>query len=281
MSRISFAKNTETVATPVEGVEVETVTTIGGDTHTAGNALTIIPNTLPAPAVPQSPLFFDDENIDFSDMIVPRLNLVQKVGDLSNIFNPGEIVLGQALVLHEPATKNSPGNPPLIFTVMGFRKKQYVEKTVGGALGQMFDNEAAVVGAGGTLDYKEAKMSEGTAQPKKLFQRMATALIVIERPEAIADKDHVTFPYECEGIYYALALWSMKGTSYTHAAKHIFTARKIGHLRTTGYVGQAWSLTSKLEEFAGNFAYVPVIKAAGRNSEEFKSFTRNILGSGA
>lgn len=262
MSKISFVKTEDNQTASVEVLPAVTA---------------LVPATASLPVQAETPPAFNDENIGFEDIRLPRINIVQKVGDLSNIFTPGEIVLNQQLVIHTPATKQAAGEPPLIFTVIGFRKKQYVEKTIGGALGRMFDNEADVVRASGTLDWKEFKASEGSANPKTLFQRLATALILIEKPAALEDADNINFPYDCDGKFYALALWSMKGTAYTHAAKHIFTARKIGHLRS-GYPTQAWSLTTKLEGFGGNFAHVPVIKPASKNSDAFKTFVGTILG---
>lgn len=225
-----------------------------------------------------SPSLFNDEDIGFDDIRLPRLNIVQKVGDLSNIFTPGEIVLNQSAVIHEPAepAKNKAGHKPLIITVLGFKKKQFAEKVTGGEMGLLVNSEVEVVAKGGTLDYKEWQQSNGV---KKYFQRLATALLLVQKPEHYQDTDDLMFPYECEGRKYALALYSMKGTAYTNAAKHIFTARKIGHLRP-GYPVQAWNLTTKLEKFGENYAHVPVIKPGPKNGEVFLTFVKDVLGAG-
>lgn len=284
----------------VSGVPVESVTTVAPVDVTPATAIPTAPATtavtVAAPAGPvavaNNPVALDDDNIGFEDIILPRINIVQKVGDLSNIFNGGEIVLNQQQVIHEPAfihpsdpTQNTPGTGPLIFTVLGFRRRQFTEKVAGGKLGLLLNNESEIAAKNGTLDYKEWQQSvdasklPGGAPAKRLFQRLATALCLVQKPAHVSDDDHVTFPYEFEGQFYCLVLWSMKGTAYTHAAKHLFTARKIGHLRT-GYVAQQWSLTAKLEEFNGNFAYVPVIKPAAKNTAGFQKFARELLGSG-
>jgi hypothetical protein len=69
----------------------------------------------------------------------------------------------------------------------------------------------------------------------------------------------------------------MKGTAYTHAAKAMFTARKIGHLRS-GYAKQSWGLTSKMEKFGDNFAAVPVVRPGLKNSTGFQEFVYQVIG---
>lgn len=247
----------------------------------------------PALAVSQhDPTAFDDDNLGFEDVILPRINIVQKVGDLSNIFDGGEIVLNQEIVIHTPAfihaddpTKNTPGTGPLNITVIGFRKRQFAEKVSGGKRGILLNNEADVPKNNGTLDYGEWQASiesakiPGNPPAKRYFERLATCMVLIERPAHIPDESHLLFPYDCEGKYFALALWSMKGTAYTNAAKKVFfTQRKIGSCRA-GYLTHGWTLTSKLNQYGENFAYAPVVKSGPVSSEGFKAFAREIVGS--
>ncbi|NOS67035.1 MAG: hypothetical protein HOO67_01565 [Candidatus Peribacteraceae bacterium] len=287
MSKVSFSNNPETPATevvveqsstPVAEVTVESVTTVTPPV----TAVAIVD----APAAPvartDSLPLFDDQNIGFEDIILPRINIVQKVGDLSEIFNPGEIVLKQSLVIHSPGKPGTPGDAPLSIVVLGFKKTQFAEKVAGGAQGILAHTEQEIAKHGGTLDYKEWQASEaaakaGQGKALRLFQRLATALVLVEKPTQVADADHIEFPYECEGKYYALVLWSMKGTAYTHAAKAMFTARKIGHLRS-GYSKNAWTLTTKSEKFGDNYAFVPVVKAGPKTSEAFGKFALTVLG---
>ena len=300
--KMSFSK-TEQVPTPVEGVTVETTTTA----VPAAEAPASEPKAESIPTRPASEqtttavarretsdhAIFDDNNIGFEDIVLPRINIVQKVGDLSNVFTPGEIVLNQSLVIHTPASQKGAGDPPISLTVLGFKKTIFVEKVEGGALGDIARSEEEIVRKGGTLDYKEWKQSEKDAKenagtkPLRYFQRMATALVLVEKPGNVADPDQTIFPYECEGRFYTLALWSMKGTAYTNGAKNIFTHRKIGHLRTVtlptgekrgGYPTNSYTLSTKLENYFGNFAHIPVLKPGPKNTEAFRSFVNSILG---
>ncbi len=295
MAGISFQK-TESVPTPVEGVTIDTTTTVCPPAPVDAAPVAAIPTSTavvpvaPAPVAPSnSPLDFDDDNIGFEDVILPRLNLVQKVGDLSNIFTPGEIVLNQASCIHEPANKDKskPGTGPLNIVILGFRKRQFVEKVEGGEMGLLLNSEAEIEKNRGTLDYKEwdnsvreSKVPGSVVKPLRYFQKLATAVALVECPKHLTatDSDHILFPYECEGRFYALVLWGMKGTAYTHGAKKIFTHRKLGHLRG-GYLKQGYTLTTELKPFGSNYAYVPLLGVGAKTTPAFEAFLRSeILG---
>lgn len=275
MAKVSFKTNSDT-----------TTATATADSEINSAPSTAVVVSAPA-AVSRPATFADDEDLNLEDVILPRINIVQKVGDLSNVFVPGEIVLNQQQVLHTPANpqRKIEGTPALNVVFLGFRPRQFVEKTEGGALGLMLGSEQDVVANNGTLDWKEWKQSlEASKQPggppvKRLFQRMATAILLIEKPESVPDPEGVNFPYRTsDGRQYAMALWSMKGTAYTHAAKIVFTARKIGCLKADGYPSYMWSLTTKCEQFGDNFAHVPVLKPSTRTSPELLSFIDSSLG---
>lgn len=317
MGKISFNKEVVQTETPTPGVTVECINThasvpalTGADASAPVRVIesqvvdctpaTCVPSApvgsavpaviVPAtpPAISDNPLAFNDENIGFEDIRLPRINIVHRVGGLSKIFEPGEITLNGSIVIHTPRNplKNIAGTEPLIFTVLGFRKKQYVEKVevYGVDEGMMVATREEVVAAGGTLDYKEwaaskAAAKAGTGKIKRRFETLATALILVQKPVHIRDEDKVIFPHECEGKSYSLCLWGMKGSAYTNAAKHIFTARRLGHL-IPGYHTQAWSFTTKMEP-AGDTDYpVPVITPAAKATEAFVAFVNNILGAG-
>lgn len=277
---------TEVVATPEPGVVENIAAEVVHHPIPATTGTEVAVRDVPATDVATSDgavSLVDDQDISLADIILPRINIVQKVGDLSEIFTPGEVVLKQSLVIYSPAKGEKAGDPPLNITVLGFQKTKFTEKVEGGKLGDLCATEADVAKKGGTLDYKEwqasvAGVKDGTVtKALRLFQRLATALVLIEKPATVKDEDHIEFPYECEGKFYALALWSMKGTAYTHAAKTMFTARKIGHLRQ-GYSSQSWSLSTKMDKFGDNYAAVPVVKPAAKNSEAFRAFIKEVLG---
>lgn len=275
----------EQLPTPVEGIKVESITTAA-----PAFAVTVVVPTAPVAERAQAPMIFDDENIGFDEVILPRINLVQKVGEMSNIWTPGEIVLNQQRAIYtQPVAQNGvvtkPGSEPLTIVVLGFQKTRFVEKVSGGAQGAIVDSSEEIAKLNGTLEYREWQEKTKAGIPVKLFQRLSTALILVERPRQIEDQDNLLFSYGFQDRYYALALWSMKGTAYTNGAKRMFTDRKLGHLRAGGYSSYTYLLSTKLEtyKFSGveNFAHIPVLKPGQRTSPEFKAFVNEVLGIGA
>lgn len=305
MGEVSFVKKDVVPEAP----KVESVITVAevlgpvGNTGPIGTpgvngALPLVPVAavaLPIQPTPvdEPPMFYDDEAIGFQDIRLPRVNIVQKTGEMSNVFQQGEIVLNQTLPIYTPPVIKDgvivkPGTKPLNMVILGFRKKQYVEKVQSATMGALCNTEEEVGRLGGTLNYKEHETKIANGIPSKLFQELATAIVLIEKPEHIADADHIEFAHECEGRYYALALWGMKGGSYTNGYKTFATARKMGHLKTIrqdgkivggGYISYSWSIGTKLEAYkTGNFAHIPVVNNGAKSTPAFLDFARNLLG---
>ena len=103
MAEISFAKNpttiteTQVVPTPDPETNVETVT---GSTPAAPT------NTVTA-VVTRKPLPIGDTIPDFSDIILPRLNIVQKVGQMSEVFPGGAVGVELCVVQGEAARRRA------------------------------------------------------------------------------------------------------------------------------------------------------------------------------
>jgi hypothetical protein len=292
MSKVSFSKTTggnlvtEVVATatPVEGVQVESINTVASPATATALAAPAasVPAVIPAsPGVPErAPVFYNDENIDPGDLVIPHMQLVQKVGELSNTFPGGTILFDGKLVLQDGPKGKDPSSPIKIL-VLGMRPKRFVEKCEGGLRGDMFETEQEVVANNGTLDWNEAQATKGTPNAKRLFQTLLTALVLIEQPIGPNGEplDANSFPFSFgTNKNYALALYNMKGSAYTNAAKPFMTARKIGALARTGYRGAFWTLSSQLKQFKANYAYVPVVKIAESTDEAFRNTLFSSLG---
>lgn len=286
MSEISFAKNPETnPSTPV--VECATVQT---PTPVAGVAVESVNTVAPACQVPAvqsrhaSPaLLLGDVIPSFDQIIVPRLNLTQNIGELKDSFSPGSVVYNQQVCLYSPQRVNKatgqidePGTAPVTVICLGFKPMRYVEKIAGGVRGLLVGSEAEVKANGGTTDWQEWNLKK--ASGIKLFQPMAEALMLVQRPAIVADDD-ATFGYEVEGNKWALALWSLKGTAYTQAYKKVFaTARAMGVLRS-GYPTHVFSLATRLDTFSGttNTAWVPVVLPLVKTSPALLDFAKGVL----
>jgi hypothetical protein len=233
-----------------------------------------------------SGMVLGDKIPDFKDIVLPRVNLVQNIGMLKDSFEPGSLVYGQTTILFVPPKIDGKtqkvireGTPPVTITVLGFRPTRYCEKVPGGGKGIIVDSEDAVRANGGTLDYKEWLLKRNSGM--KRFETLADALVAIERPASIADDDTV-FNYGVDGKKYALALWAMRGTTYTALAKKVFfTSRAIGVLRK-GYPTRSFSLSSREEPFdteKGKVeSWIPIAIPHEASTPAFMEFVRSIIG---
>jgi hypothetical protein len=218
----------------------------------------------------------------FDDIILPGLNIVQNIGQLKDTFDPGQVVLGQSTVLFTPPRTNaktgaieSVGTKPVILTICGWKPTRFVEKVVGGVRGLIVKTEEEVTAANGTLDYNEWNLKK--ASGVKMFQTLATALVVIERPEHCKN-DGTTFVYDVAGKQYTFAWWAMKGTTFTDAAKRVFfAARRTGCLRT-GYPTFSFAVSTMEKPFPnGNTAWTPVCIPNEKNSPEFRAMIAEFI----
>lgn len=301
MSKLDFRRNpeaagaapvqqvSEIVPTPAANLTVECQTTVASVENAqcaAGLPAIYVPSALPA--VAPAPFLVDDENIGLDEVKFPHLNLVQKVGEMSNQWTPGQIILAQQAVLFDPGHPAStdgrvaaiPASAPVEITVFGFQKTRFSEKTKGGARGLIVNSEAEVAQVGGTLSYDEARLKR-----IKLFQPLDTALLFVTRPADFKDEENIIFPFNFGEKNYALALWNLKGTGQTHGATVVRTHARLGHLKLDGkpcFRAFTYTLGTKLAssviEGETVWYYVPLLKPGHRNSPEFLKFMNEVLG---
>lgn len=264
-------------ATPVENITASpTPTAVPGISVPA-----VVGASLPAI---RGPTALGDLIPDFSDTILPRLNIVQNIGPLKDSFRPGSIVFGRQVPIFIPgivdratSTVKEAGTKPATITVLGFWPTRYIEKMAGGARGLIVDTEQEVSENGGTLNYQEWQLKKASGMKK--FEEYADALTLVERPEHIAD-DGTIFVFQCEGKKYALARFGMKGTIYNAAAKGVFfTARRMGCLNAGGYPSFCYYISTKLQTWpGGNSSFIPVCVSGSKSSPAFLDFVADILG---
>jgi len=284
---VSFAKDpsqvvteTQTVETPVPGVTIECV----NNTYRAVPA-DAEPATCTAVATVGPVL--GDKIPSFDEIKLARINLAQNIGALGAQFDPGSIILDQRIELFIPQKMDAktgnvsrPALKPGIVCVLAFKATRFCEKTSGGVPGIIVATEEDVRKAGGTLDYKEFKLKEKDGM--KRFEQLADALVAIQRPEFIACGERINddpdFGFTIDGKHYALALWALRGTAYTAAAKGVFFRdRAMGCLRA-GYPTWHYALSSVERSWTGtNKAWVPVCIPVAKSSEAFLMFARDVL----
>jgi hypothetical protein len=192
------------------------------------------------------------------DFVLPRLNLVQSVGPLSETFQPGAIVYNKEVTL-------SDGTQPVSLTVLRIRK-QYQEYVVYGGedMPRVFDTLEEVRAAGGWIDWRDNQ--------RPPFSPILNALVLVRSPFP----DHPMFPHRLGDADYGLALWTLRSTAFTRAGKAIITASQFA-LRDGLHLGE-WSLTSRREKLGMNFVHVPVLRHGARHSDEFAAFALSLVG---
>lgn len=275
------SKGGATPAPVIEQPAITSTTGVGGEqpTHET-HSDPVAPGQQLAPGG----LLLGDKLPTFKDIILPRINIVQGVGLLKDRFPFGSIVFdgssNGAVLYTPPDIDQSTGNvkragtKPVVITVLGFRPTRFAEKVSGGIRGMIVDTEDAVRANGGTLDYSEWKLKAAVGM--KRFEYLAEALIAIERPETLADDDTV-FGYAVDGKKYTLAIWGLKGTAYTAAAKRVFfTARAMGCLRT-GYPSYSYNVSTRVEKRENNTYAVPVCLPNAKSTPAFLEFVGTIL----
>lgn len=266
---IKFNKNSGDEAIPVESEVVKTE---------------VAPESSSVPALTKTGGFpIGDDLPGFKDVMFPRLNLVHAIGGLKDTFTPGEVVFGQTTVLFSPPIiDKKTGNPvqaatpPVNVTVVGIISKRFSEKVAGGIGGMIVDTEAAVREHGGTLDYNEFKLKEKSGMRR--FENLVDMLVAIRRPESVADDDTV-FTFPVGASKYALALWAVKGSAYTHAYKKVLAYARLAGCLKAGYPTHSFSLTTRLESRAGIAEpwWVPVLVPAEKSTPDFLEFVAAIV----
>jgi len=196
--------------------------------------------------------------VDQSDIKKPKLKIVHSVGDLSERFpqNQGYYCLGGEVLLTDPKT-------PLDICVVQ-ANVIYQENLVYGSedMPRVFNTLAEVKDAGGWIEWIDNE--------KPPFSKALNAVVLIERPEGIADVDAGFFCLEIEGKEYALAQWRLTGTAYTSAGKDILTAKAMSGGRPL--CSRLFKLTTERVKKGVNWVWVPRVKNAGKTSDEFQTF---------
>ena len=206
-------------------------------------------------AIPTKPV---DGEFRSEDFVIPKLHLVQSVGPLSEMFQPGSFVYNKELVLTD-------GVSPLSLTVVRIRK-QYAENVEygGDEIPRMFDTLDQVRTAGGWIDWRDNQ--------KPPFSPVLHVLALIKSPSG----ENPLFPYEFGGVHYGIGLWTLRSTGFTRAGKTIITASQFA-LKDGLHKG-GWTLTSKREKIGMNFVFVPVLRHEARHSTEFAEFAGGLMG---
>jgi len=243
MATVSFNDN---------DTEVQIAAQAAGQGAPANAPITVRP---PQPVSPRS--YVEDEDVtgEFGtdDMAMPRINVVQRVGDLADHFPPGTILLNKEIVLGDSA------NP---VEVVALRiKKQYQEMVPFGsdAEARVFDTAAEVVANGGQVSNYDGP---------HYFGPLATILFLVKMPKSVAPHLSAFFPYKCGEDNYAIAVFTAARSAYTGVAFKL-----VEQKRATGSVrGVLWKFQSVLTKRNSNTWFKPTLAPLGVPSDDFANY---------
>lgn len=202
-------------------------------------------------------------DVDRSDMIVPRLMLVQSVGDMSNHHDPGSLVLGEEA--HQKiGGKDSPINIVCLST-----HKAFVENLDYGdeSMPRTFKSLQEVAEAGLTTKWV------GETKPGAV--ELLTCTILIECPEGAGEETQMEFPYEFEGKDYALSFWNLRKAGYKYAGKQLLSSialKKIHQIHEG-----IFTVTPTRVKAGDNWIWVPKTKLTGLTSPAFRQFAQELV----
>lgn len=212
-----------------------------------------------APLAQASPAIVSEDSdmegeISRSDIRLPRVNIVQKVGALSNLFGPGSILFNKEVVL-------SNGKSPVEIIPLRLKKVYQQDLPYGSEeTALVFERAEEVRAAGGSMQWGD----------DNYFTEVAHVQVAVVRPDDCPEELEVMFPFEHAGKVYGCAMWTLKGSGFTTAGRTLITARTT-LLREGLHTGR-FMLSTELKNNAKNSWYAPVLKFAGRNDAEASSF---------
>jgi hypothetical protein len=232
------------------------------------------PDNLPAVAQSATPSIFHGDvggvegETDFSDYKLPRLQIVQGVGPLSQKFRNkgGSIVFAGEEII-------SDGTTPVELTVLR-AVKSYEEKVddkeYGTRMPGRAQTQAEVIFNGGTL-LKTPDGKGGFIPPT--WRPVLTCLVAVK-----GDPQSPHFPYVFEdGSAYGLAVWKIVGWSYSTAAKSILTASKFAYRESL--VTGSFELTTKFDSYGAASAYVAHLGYGKRHDAKLKTWLKEFAAS--
>jgi len=194
-------------------------------------------------------------NISREDIILPRVNLVQKSGKLCDDFQPGSFLFEKQVVLAKPGES-------FTAVVLG-HTKYYQEKVEYGSdeFGRRANSEEEVRKLGGTTTWGVNDMP--------YFQPVADLLIAVKAPQS-ADGDVLDlFPYQYGDEHYAIAVYTVASSAYTSLAKRVITD-SLYTLKAGLHLGE-YQIHSELKKNAANSWYIPVPAMPKKYNDEAKA----------
>ena len=200
------------------------------------------------------------------DIKLPRLNLVNKVGDLSNLFTPGSWVLKKEHQLTD-VTKGEAGSLKVIAVRL---KVEYQESLPydPNVRPKVFATAEQVRLAGGRVAY---------GRGENIYAKVGHIEFLIEKPEKLSEDASSEFFYLLGDKEYARVLYTASSTAYAETAQILYSDYRVGHLNKTGLMGGFYLLGAKTKTGDKGSWWVPSLKTAGEVPEDIQAEIKSLL----
>jgi len=193
------------------------------------------------------------------DLTIPKLNLVNKTGELSNNFPAGSFLYNREVIIGD-------GKKACPITITRMAKFYLQDLPYGsGEMPKNFSTLRDVRAAGGALA-NDAEAEEGVDR----YSEAMTCIVLVKSPE----KGHALFPFEFDKEHYALAQWLLTKSAYKQTGRKLFTDSQLA-LRA-GVDTASYELTSSIRTNSQGSWYVPVVKLGSKHDEKFIEFVRSL-----
>lgn len=187
------------------------------------------------------------------DVAMPRLNIVAKVGELSNLFKPGNFVLNK---LHDL------GSGPLLVSAVYVRKyyREVTDFDDTEVRPRTFTTSAEVAAAGLRVGTPSSRLIGEEAAPE------AAVLFFIEAPEGLSpegvDAFDIVLPSGKKGTF---AMYTAAKTSYKGVASQLFTALiQNKSVKEKGLASQLWKFSAPLQKWESKTWFQGSLQPGGR-----------------
>lgn len=197
--------------------------------------------------------------INQTDIRLPRVNLVQKMSTTAESHRFGD-------VLFEKTIKIGDIEHPVAITVLRL-KKQYQQDLPYGSeeMPQVYDRAEDVRAAGGSV-------IRGAAN---YFSEIAHIQMALQAPEGLTEEELEFFPYNHDGVDYALAVFTVSRSAYSTFAKPIIT-HAFNTLKD-GLCKGKFELHVDLKKSPKGSYVVPVPVFKGRHDEATANFFKSLI----
>lgn len=201
-----------------------------------------------------------------TDIRLPRINLVHKTSnsELVEKFGIGSFAFNKEVKL-------SDGKTPIKVTAVR-ALKDYIQKLPYGSpeMATVYSTAKEVEDNGGSFNYKDADAGI-------FYGERAHIQLAISAPEGATEEDLALFPYEFNGVNYAMAMLTVASSAYTSVGKGLATLCMNNKVMRQGMQYGVLNLTSEGRKNAKNSWAIPVITYAGANAPELVAFYESLL----